>query len=54
MATLQLKVQYFQDSTPTSVPCREENFIVRGTGFRPAGRADGAGADRPVERASHR
>ena len=29
MATLQLKVQYFQDSTPASVPCREENFVVR-------------------------
>ena len=29
MATLQLKVQYFQDSTPKEVPCREENFVVR-------------------------
>ena len=33
MATLQLKVQYFQDSTPTSVPCREENFVVRELDF---------------------
>ena len=33
MATLQLKVQYFQDSTPAEVPCREENFVVRELGF---------------------
>ena len=33
MATLQLKVQYFQDSTPTSVSCREENFVVRELDF---------------------
>ena len=33
MATLQLKVQYFQDSTPTEVPCREENFVVRELDF---------------------
>ena len=33
MATLQLNVQYFQDSTPASVPCREENFVVRELDF---------------------
>ena len=33
MATLQLKVQYFQDSTPPEVPCREENFVVRELDF---------------------
>ena len=33
MATLQLKVQYFQDSTPQDVPCREENFTVRELSF---------------------
>ena len=33
MATLQLKVQYFQDSTPEEVPCREENFVVRELDF---------------------
>ena len=54
MATLQLKVQYFQDSTPEEVPCREENFVVRELELRPASQTDGAGVDRPVERASHR
>ena len=29
MATLDLKVQYFVDSTPADVPCREENFTRR-------------------------
>ena len=29
MATLDLSVRYFQDSTPEGVPCREENFIRR-------------------------
>ena len=29
MATLRLRVRYFQDSTPQGVPCREENFIRR-------------------------
>jgi len=29
MATLNLSVRYFQDSTPEGVPCREENFIRR-------------------------
>lgn len=29
MRTLQLKVRYFQDSTPDDVPCREENFVRR-------------------------
>ena len=33
MATLQLNVQYFQDSTPAEVPCREENFVVRELDF---------------------
>ncbi len=28
-AILDLKVRYFQDSTPAGVPCREENFIRR-------------------------
>lgn len=29
MPILNLKVRYFQDSTPDAVPCREENFIRR-------------------------
>ena len=29
MRTLDLRVRYFQDSTPIEVPCREENFIRR-------------------------
>ena len=29
MRTLDLRVRYFQDSTPVEVPCREENFIRR-------------------------
>ena len=29
MATLRLRVRYFQDCTPEGVPCREENFIRR-------------------------
>ena len=29
MPTIDLKVQYFQDATPTGVPCREENFVRR-------------------------
>ena len=29
MQTLNLRVRYFQDSTPADVPCREENFICR-------------------------
>ena len=29
MSTLDLRVRYFQDSTPVEVPCREENFIRR-------------------------
>ena len=29
MSELDLKVRYYQDSTPDSVPCREENFIRR-------------------------
>ena len=29
MRTLDLRVRYFQDSTPAEVPCREENFIRR-------------------------
>ena len=33
MATLQLHVQYFQDSTPLDVPCREENFAIRALDF---------------------
>ena len=28
-AVLDLKVRYFQDSTPAGVPCREEHFIRR-------------------------
>ncbi|MDE2728560.1 MAG: hypothetical protein OXI19_11100, partial [Gemmatimonadota bacterium] len=28
-AVLDLKVRYFQDSTPADVPCREEHFIRR-------------------------
>ena len=27
--TLKLDVQYFQDSTPEDIPCREENFVRR-------------------------
>ena len=33
MATLDLQVQYFQDSTPEGVPCREENFVRREVGM---------------------
>lgn len=33
MGTLNLKVRYFQDSTPEDVPCREENFIRRELDF---------------------
>ncbi|MCZ7542967.1 MAG: hypothetical protein M5R40_05245 [Anaerolineae bacterium] len=29
MRALDLRVRYFQDSTPDDVPCREENFIRR-------------------------
>ena len=29
MRTLDLRVRYFQDSTPIEVPCREENFVRR-------------------------
>ena len=29
MKSINLKVRYFQDSTPEGVPCREENFIRR-------------------------
>ena len=29
MSIINLKVRYFQDSTPLDVPCREENFIRR-------------------------
>ncbi|MCZ6679480.1 MAG: isochorismatase family protein [Candidatus Poribacteria bacterium] len=29
MSMLDLRVRYFQDSTPADVPCREENFIRR-------------------------
>lgn len=29
MAILDLRVRYFQDSTPVDVPCREENFVRR-------------------------
>ena len=29
MPALDLRVRYFQDSTPIEVPCREENFIRR-------------------------
>ena len=29
LATLNLTVRYFQDSTPVGVPCREENFVRR-------------------------
>jgi nicotinamidase-related amidase len=29
MNTLNLRVRYFQDSTPDEIPCREENFIRR-------------------------
>jgi nicotinamidase-related amidase len=29
MSTLDLRVWYFQDSTPEGVPCREENFVRR-------------------------
>ena len=32
-AILDLKVRYFQDSTPAGVPCREENFIRREIGM---------------------
>ena len=28
-ADLNLRVRYFQDSTPSDVPCREENFLRR-------------------------
>ena len=27
--TLKLKVRYYQDSTPSEIPCREENFSRR-------------------------
>ena len=33
MRMLNLKVRYFQDSTPEDVPCREENFIRRELNF---------------------
>ncbi len=33
MSTLDLKVTYFQDSTPEDVPCREENFVRRDLNF---------------------
>ncbi|NKB72424.1 MAG: isochorismatase family protein [Candidatus Latescibacteria bacterium] len=33
MTALRLNVQYFQDSTPQDVPCREENFVVRALDF---------------------
>jgi nicotinamidase-related amidase len=29
MPTISLPVQYYQDSTPADVPCREENFVRR-------------------------
>jgi nicotinamidase-related amidase len=29
MSPLNLRVQYYQDSTPPDVPCREENFVRR-------------------------
>ena len=29
MSILDLRVRYFQDSTPVDVPCREENFVHR-------------------------
>ena len=29
MSELDLRVRYFQDSTPTDIPCREENFVRR-------------------------
>ncbi|MEM7131625.1 MAG: isochorismatase family protein [Chloroflexota bacterium] len=29
MSILNLNVRYFQDSTPSNVPCREENFVRR-------------------------
>ena len=29
MSMIELQVRYFQDSTPTNVSCREENFVRR-------------------------
>ena len=29
MKTLDLRVRYFQDSTPADVPCRETEFVRR-------------------------
>ena len=29
MSELDLRVRYFQDSTPLDIPCREENFVRR-------------------------